>query len=66
VEIVRTTADPQEWIFRLYDLCNYVLESGAVLKGGQTFGQSADERIPIEEGRSKLGKEGRVIRLVVP
>lgn len=65
-EIVRTHADPQEWIFRLFDLCNYVLESGAVLKGGQTFGQSADERIPIEEGKSKLGKDGRVIRLVVP
>lgn len=65
-EIVDTSADPGEWFTRLLDLANYVLESGPVLKHGQTFGATADEKIGIEVGKSKLGKEGTVIRLLVP
>jgi len=65
-EIVDTAADPGEWYTRLLDLANYVLEAGPVLKHGQTFGATADEKIGIEVGKSKLGKEGTVIRLLVP
>jgi len=65
-EIVRTHGDAGDWMFRIYDLCNYVLAKGPVFKAGQTFGESASERFLIEEGASKLGKDGTVIRLVVP
>ena len=65
-EIVGSRAQPmylREW---LGDSAVYVLKSGPVLKHGQTFGRSADEKWPIEVGTSKLGKEGTVIRLGVP
>lgn len=65
-EIVGTTADPGEWFTRLLDLANYVMDAGPVLKHGQTFGATADEKIGIEVGKSRLGKNGTVIRLLVP
>lgn len=57
-----------DWSFanvfdQLMALSSYVLENGPVLKHGQTFGPSADERYSIEVGPSLLGKAGTVIRL---
>lgn len=49
----------------LMDLAAYVLD-GAILKDRQTFGRTEHERFAIEVGRSKLGKEGTVTRLVWP
>lgn len=65
-EIVRATGDAGSWYTRLLDLAVYVIESGPVLKHGQTIGQDQYEKIGIEVGKSKLGKPGEVIRLRVP
>lgn len=65
-EIVRATGDPEPWFTRLLDLAVYVIESGPVLKHGQTIGQDEHEKIGIEVGKSMLGKPGQVIRLRVP
>lgn len=65
-EIVAFRSDPgeiREWI---RDISLYVLENGPVLLHGQTTGRTADERLRIEVGPSKLGKDGSVIRILVP
>ncbi|MEQ1821218.1 MAG: DUF4261 domain-containing protein [Fimbriimonadaceae bacterium] len=61
-EVVRTRSN--EWLLRLYDFVNYVLEQGPVLKHGNTVGADAHEKIRVEVGKSKLGKPGEVIRFV--
>lgn len=61
------TGQPASNVYELLiDVSDYVLQNGPILKHGQTFGRTADERFPIEFGRSKLGKKGAVIRLSWP
>jgi hypothetical protein len=50
----------------LCGLAEYVLTNGPVLRHGETFGPTAEDRWPVEVGKSRLGKEGEVIRLGVP
>jgi len=65
-EIIGTRQDSATVFELLMDLATYVLENGPVLKHGQTFGRSADEKFGIEVGGSRLGKQGKVIRLALP
>lgn len=62
-EVVGSKREYQAVFDQLMALSVYVLENGPVLKHGQTFGPSADERYSIELGPSHLGKPGVVIRL---
>jgi hypothetical protein len=65
-EIVAFRSDPHEVRDWIRDLSLYVLEHGPILQHGQTTGRTAEERLPIEIGPSKLGKDGTVIRIAIP
>ncbi len=51
---------------RLFGAAMYVILNDVVFKHGETMGESATERIRIEVGKSKLGKDGKVVRFVMP
>jgi hypothetical protein len=61
-EILKARRTPGELLELLGDLTLYVLHNGPVLKHGQTFGRSAEERHRIEHRRSRFGN-GEVIGL---
>lgn len=65
-EIVGSKAQEAEIVELLMDLSYYVLENGPVMKHGQTFGRTENERYKIEVGKSKLGVPGKVTRLALP
>ncbi len=48
---------------RLFNLANYVLEKGPVIKDGNTVGADANEKIRVVYSKSMYGHEGRVMRL---
>lgn len=54
---------PNELQNRLFGLAEYLLENGPVINDGDTFGESARERIKATFGRSSFGNEGQVMRL---
>lgn len=57
---------PQELLGRLFGLSQYVLEQGAVIKNGDTIGQTAEEKIRITYEKSEFGLDGKVMRLAYP
>lgn len=65
-EVVQSLMPPGELMSYLLDMASYVLNTGAELKHGQTLGPTAEDKWKIEIGKSKLGKEGKVIRIGVP
>jgi hypothetical protein len=62
-EIHRTRRSPGDVLKMLLDVCLYVLRAGPVLKHGQTFGRTADERLKIRHGPSMHEGRGTVIIL---
>ncbi len=65
-EVVKSARKPSDLMEGILDMASYVLDSGAALEHGQTIGHSATEKWSIEVGKSKLGKEGSVIRIGIP
>lgn len=65
-EIVACKRDPRDLMAMLCGLAEYVLTNGPVLRDGETFGPTAQDRWPVHVGKGKLGKDGDVIRLGVP
>jgi len=65
-EIDASQKDPDDLMGMVYDLMNYVLISGPVLKHGNTCGGSADEKFRVVHAKSRLGSDRQVIRLEVP
>jgi hypothetical protein len=66
LEVVGSKQSPEDIGGTLFDLAGYLLNTGAVFEHGQTCGGSEEERWKIEVGASKLGKEGKVARIVMP
>lgn len=62
-EVHESARSPQEVGEILMMVSSYVLDQGPVLKHGQTFGRSQDERIPVRHGKSKWEKGRKVIVL---
>jgi len=54
---------PSDLRERLQGLAFYLLEHGRVLKGGDTVGQSASEKIRVVYAASEIGQEGLVMSL---
>ncbi|MBX7104587.1 MAG: DUF4261 domain-containing protein [Gemmataceae bacterium] len=54
---------PGELRERLFDLANYVLENGPVIKDGDTVGEDANERIRVVYAKSAFGHKGKAMRL---
>ncbi len=65
-EVIDAHEEPADLSMRVYELANYVLSKGPILKHGDTFGESARERIKVEHTTSKFRKGEAVIRLHVP
>lgn len=55
---------PGELKERFASMARYVLESGPVIKDGDTIGEDADERIRVVFSDSAFGQQGKVMRLV--
>lgn len=65
-EIDASTKEPEELMDLTYNVINYVLTSGPVLKHGQTCGGSEEERFRVVHAKSRMGSDRQVIRLEVP
>lgn len=65
-EVVGTSMELGELAGTLLDLATYTLMEGPVLKHGETFGRSEEERWRIEVGASKLQPKLTVTRLKIP
>jgi hypothetical protein len=66
MEAIGSTEELSELRSRLFGAAMYVILNDVVFKHGETMGESATERIRIEVGKSKLGKDGKVVRFVMP
>jgi hypothetical protein len=62
-EVPATRREPGYVLEMLLDACLYVLANGPILKHGQTFGRTADERLKIRHGPSMHEGRGSVITL---
>lgn len=62
-EIHDHEGEPSDLLGRLADTANYVITTGRALKDGDTFGTSAEERIPIRHVRSRF-QGGRKVCLL--
>lgn len=65
-EIDASQRSPGDLMGLMYDMMNYVLVRGPILKHGNTFGDTDDERLRVVHGKSRLGSDREVIRLEVP
>ncbi len=63
LEVVRSGYSPEDFVNRLFNCAHYLLDHGPVLKDGDTFGLSAEEKIKVRHLPSKLGRPGKVIQL---
>jgi hypothetical protein len=63
LEVVRSGYSPEDLVDRLFNCAHYLLDHGPVLKDGDTFGLSAEEKIEVRHLPSKLGRPGKVIQL---
>jgi len=63
IEVVGSTADPQQLYQRVFDIAHYVLATESVLQPGQTIGASEDEQIAITHGPSICDGRTTVVRL---
>lgn len=55
--------DPGTLRERLFNLAEYVLTNGPVIKDGNTVGADANEKIQVKYGESRFGQDGEVMRL---
>lgn len=58
-----STDQPNDLMERFYGLAEYLIENGAVVKNGDTIGESASERIQVIYDDSPFGHEQKVMRL---
>jgi hypothetical protein len=65
-EIIDTSMGIGDLRMLAYRMSEYVLQKGPVLKHGDTFGGSAEERIKVEHTTSRFRKGEPVVRLLVP
>jgi hypothetical protein len=65
-EILDTHMPIGDLRMNVYNVANYLLMSGPVLKHGHTFGNSETERFKVEHTTSKFRKGERVMRLYIP
>lgn len=63
IEAASSPEKPSELRNRFQALARYLLENGAVVKDGDTFGNSASEKIRIVFGNSTFGNAGKVMCL---
>ena len=63
LEVVESPEKPAELRKRLQGLAEYLLESGAVIRDGDTVGQDAKEKIRVVYSDSAFGNTNRVMRL---
>ncbi len=66
IEVIDTSMHPGELRSTIYDLINYLLSNGPILKHCQTFGPSADIKWQVEHTTSKFRPGEPVIRLHIP
>lgn len=62
-ETTESPESPVELRERFQSLANYLIEKGPVIRDGDTFGESATERIKIYFDDSSFGHEQKVMRL---
>lgn len=63
IEIVKSHHNSELLIDRAFNMAHYVMDSGPVLKDGDTFGLSAEEMIKIRHSPSIWDKSRTVYRL---
>mgnify|MGYP002628028042 FL=1 len=63
-ETKNASEPPNELRDRLIGLAEYVLTSGAVIRDGDTIGETADEKIKVRYRDSSFGSDGQVMRLI--
>ena len=63
IEVAGSRRDPRALIDRVFNVALYVLDKGAVLQDGETFGASDDEKIEISHVRSFCDDKCTVVRL---
>lgn len=61
IEVRDAARPPAQLLERVMDVAAYLLESGPVLKDGDTIGTSATERLRIHHAPSKWDREGAVL-----
>jgi len=62
-ETLQSPEPPGELRERLFGLACYLIENGPVIRDGDTFGESADERIKVIYSQSAFGNPKQVMRL---
>ena len=62
LEVQNSRLTPSQLVDKAYDLAHYLLDNGPVLKDGDTFGISADERIRVRHANSFVDRDGKVYR----
>lgn len=63
LEVLRSGYSGEDLIDRLFNCAHYLLDNGPILKDGNTFGLSAEEKIKIRHLPSEFGRKGKVIQL---
>jgi hypothetical protein len=63
IELERTTSDPVKTVGDIFNVAHYLLDNGAVLEDGNTFGTSAKQKIRIHHVVSRRDKGQLVYRL---
>ena len=63
IEAQSSPEPPGELRERFSSIARYVVESGPVIKDGDTIGEDADERIRVVFSKSAFGHKNRVMRL---
>lgn len=66
LEIIETTMSIGDLRILAYDTILYLLTNGPVIRHGQTFGRTSDERFKTEHATSKFVRGQPVLRLHVP
>lgn len=63
IEILESRHDAEDVLTLLFDLVPYLLESGDVIKEGETIGRSEEEKLPVHFVPSKWDRPGDVMRI---
>jgi hypothetical protein len=65
IEVRHSMLAPQVLIDRVHDIAHYLTQAGAVLKDGDTVGESAEERMRIRHVPSAWEREGPVLQIEI-
>jgi hypothetical protein len=63
LEIVNSKREITELLGFVYNICNYLLENGPVIKDGDTVGMDADQKINAYYKKSVWSRENEVIQI---